>query len=137
MMIHPEMHNIISNNQNGCLYLVGVYDVSSYVHLDTENVYQQYFASTNGLVSKINTTTYGTYQELYDLFQRISNGTSVGEILTDADLITTSSNNDFKQFIIHCTTQNDIEGYFQIRNEPSVKELYSSLYPNKVYDKID
>lgn len=135
MMIHPEMHNIISNNQNGCLYLVGVYDVSSYVHLDTENVYQQYFASTNGLVSKINTTTYGTYQELYDLFQRISNGTSVGEILTDADFNNYKVlNNDFAT--VHntqCTTQNDIEGYFQIRNEPSVKELYSSLYPNKVY----
>jgi hypothetical protein len=135
MMVHPEMHNVISSNSHGTLYLVGVYDVESYQHLNTEQVYQEMFSFFNGLVSKITTTTYGTYQELSDLFLRVANGTSVGEILTDADFNNYKVlNNDFAT--VHntqCTTQNDVEGYFQIRNDPSVKDMYSNLYPNKVY----
>jgi hypothetical protein len=135
MMVHPDMHNIVSSNSNGNLYLVGVYDVDNYQHIDIDFAHQQMFNSFNNLVSKIDTTRYNSFEELYQLFGRIGNGTSVGEIITDVNYnYYKVLNKDFSS--VHnanCVAHNDVEGYFQLRNEPTAKELYENMFPDKVY----
>jgi hypothetical protein len=135
MMVHPDMHNIVSSNSNGNLYLVGVYDVDNYQNLDIEIIHQQMFNSFNNLVSKIETRRYNSYEELQQLFGRIANGTSIGEIITDVNYnYFKVLNKDFSS--VHnasCVSHNNIESYFQLRNEPTAKELYETMFPDKSY----